>query len=136
MTRKEFAKILDEIFVFDDKFSSANTYTDVGLDNPYYESISRVRLLKGYPDGSFRPDNYITRAEACVIFNRLPKTQFSFIQGVEFSDVDSKAWYAESVNKAAEFSLIVGYPDGSFRPNDNLTKREVAMVLKRILLNI
>lgn len=86
------------------------------------------RMIRGYPDGSFRPDAPITRAEFVVLINRL----FGYMteDSVIFSDVGDEDWFALDVRRAAGY--MQGYPDGTFRPNESISRQEVAAVLVRV----
>ena len=84
--------------------------------------------IKGYPDGTVRPDGRITRAEVATILDRLMKDQvkarFDSKPTVNFSDVSSGAWYYDAVQMCAKAGIVAGYPDGSFKPNQAVTRAE------------
>ena len=84
--------------------------------------------IKGYEDGTVRPDGRITRAEVVTILDRLMKDQvkarFSSKPTVNFSDVSSSAWYYDAVQMCAKAGIVAGYPDGSFKPNQAVTRAE------------
>lgn len=84
--------------------------------------------IKGYPNGTVQPDGLITRAEVVTILDRLMKDQvkarFSSKPTVKFSDVSSSAWYYDAVQMCAKAGIIKGYPDGSFKPNQAVTRAE------------
>jgi hypothetical protein len=88
-------------------------------------------LIKGYPDGTFKPDNSITRAEFMSLVNR----SFGFVADVhiEFSDVSPTDWFAGEVAKAASVGYIAGYKDGTVRPNKMISRQEAAVMVTRIL---
>jgi len=88
-------------------------------------------LIKGYPDGTFKPDNSITRAEFMSLANR----SFGFVTDahIEFSDVLPTDWFAGEVAKAASVGYIAGYEDGTIRPNKMISRQESAVILARIL---
>jgi hypothetical protein len=89
------------------------------------------QLVAGYPDGSFRPDNPITRAEFIAIVNRVFGYQEA--RALFFNDVGSSDWFAGEIAKAAAVGYIGGYPDGSVKPNNPITRQEVAAVFAKIL---
>lgn len=84
--------------------------------------------IVGYPDGTVRPDGRITRAEVVTILDRLMKDQvkarFSSKPTVKFSDVSSSAWYYDAVQMCAKAGIVSGYPDGSFKPDQAVTRAE------------
>jgi hypothetical protein len=88
-------------------------------------------LVGGYTDGTFKPDNSITRAEFIALVNRA----FGFTETVPvaFSDVRESDWYALEVAKASAIGYIAGYPDGSFKPNNSISRQEAAAVLAKVL---
>jgi anti-sigma factor RsiW len=88
-------------------------------------------LVGGYTDGTFKPDNSITRAEFIALVNRA----FGFTETVPvaFSDVRESDWYALEVAKASAIGYIAGYPDGSFKPNNSISRQETAAILAKIL---
>jgi uncharacterized repeat protein (TIGR02543 family) len=94
------------------------------------DTVNHRVYLNGYPDGSVRPDNAITRAEAASIFYRLLKDPGTD-SGGKFSDVKSGEWYAQAVNYLASIGILTGYPDGSFKPNAPITREEFAAIASR-----
>ena len=91
--------------------------------------------IKGYPDGTVRPDGRITRAEVATILDRLMKDQvkarFDSKPTVNFSDVSSGAWYYDAVQMCAKAGIVAGYPDGSFKPNASVTRAEFCAMASR-----
>ncbi|WP_164472733.1 S-layer homology domain-containing protein [Cohnella candidum] len=89
-------------------------------------------VVSGVNETSFGPDQAITRAEFAAIMVRalgLPETGGK----VTFSDVSSDSWYAGAVGKAEEYGLLHGYRDGTFRPNNTITRQEAIYVLVQAL---
>lgn len=87
-----------------------------------------IGILSGYPDGSFKPDNAVTRAE----FVKMIDNVFGLPASTEdpFLDVDPGDWFADAVNGAYASGLAIG-DQGEFRPNDNITRQEAAVILAR-----
>ena len=79
-------------------------------------------VINGYSDGTFRPDNGITRAEFVKIVNGL--LGFKVEGSASFTDVASGEWYAAEVKKAVREEFVSGYEDGSFRPDKGITRQE------------
>lgn len=85
-------------------------------------------IINGYTDGSLRPDNNITRAELLKVIDNLFKFTTGSSESV-FSDVLSDAWFADVVNRATANGIINGYPDGTFRPHENVTREHAVLIL-------
>lgn len=109
----------------------------VGVDyeghwaQPAIEEWYDYGIVKGYSDGSFRPDNVVTRAEFVTMINNL----FGFVDENTdmFSDVSSDDWFYHNINKAATAGIIKG-ANGMFRPQDKISRQEAAVVLSRAFL--
>ena len=87
-------------------------------------------FLNGYPDGSFGPDRSMTRAEVAAMFSNLLLDKNVPIT-TSFSDVAEDAWYADAVNMLASLDMIVGYEDGTFRPDAPITRAEFTAIAMR-----
>ncbi len=89
-------------------------------------------LMTGYLDGSYKPNNNITRSEFVALVNRI----YQFDEKTEpgFTDVSAEAnqWVYDEVSKAKKAGYINGFVDGSFKPNDSITRQEVAAIISRI----
>ncbi|MCX6807334.1 MAG: S-layer homology domain-containing protein, partial [Patescibacteria group bacterium] len=81
-------------------------------------------IISGYSDNTFRPDRSVTRAEALKIMMKALDIPLSYqnAQTVYFNDVDPNAWYRQYVQTARDLSVINGFVDGSFRPDEPLTR--------------
>ncbi|MWC26895.1 carbohydrate binding domain-containing protein [Paenibacillus sp. MMS18-CY102] len=81
-------------------------------------------FISGFTDGTFRPNQGVTRAELTKLINAL----FGFTDqaAASFNDIANDAWYKDQVAIAKEAGYISGYPDGSFKPNETVTRQEVA----------
>ncbi|GAB6180242.1 hypothetical protein JCM14036_15610 [Desulfotomaculum defluvii] len=88
-------------------------------------------LAKGYEDGKFKPENNITRAEFMALVNR----SFGFTKAIEvnFLDVNANDWFAGDIAKAMAAGYIGGYQDGTMKPNNQITRQEVASIIARLL---
>ncbi|BCG57414.1 S-layer homology domain-containing protein [Paenibacillus sp. URB8-2] len=111
-------------------------FSDISPKHWAHQEISRLKeqqLIGGYDDGTFRPDNPITRAEAVKII-----VQASGI-GVDsngddpqaISDVSSEYWAYPYIKAAKKSNLITGYADGTFRPGETLTRADSAVLIAR-----
>ncbi len=90
--------------------------------------------IKGYPNGSFKPNATITRAEAASIFYRLltDTTRKTYTTTYNtFKDVPAKAWYNTAVSTMAKLGIVNGDANGYFRPSDPITRAEIAAMIAR-----
>jgi hypothetical protein len=87
---------------------------------PFIKVLVEKDIIKGYPDGTFRPDQPITRAEFAALLNKAFDLQ-PIRAGRKFKDVPSKYWAAEVIQKAYRSGFLAGYP-GSFGPKQNLLR--------------
>ncbi len=104
-------------------------YTEHWAEDTIQEWFENGKI-KGYEDGSFKPDNSITRAEFMTMVNSA--YDFEELAQINYSDADSEEWYYEEVQKAVEAGYIVGDNDDTVRPTDEITRQEVAVVVTRL----
>lgn len=116
-------------------WSAAHLYPDVAAGSWYHNTIATVThmdVMHGDTEGTFRPEEEITRAEfvaSAVRFFGTPSTE----SALRFTDVPADAWYADAVYAGAALGLIEGDGDGAFRPEDTITRAEVAAIVNRML---
>ena len=109
-----------------------NEFSDVSEADWYCTEVStlaNIGIFGGYPDGSFRPDAYITRAEFAAICARIDGEDAD--ETAEYSDIDGH-WAADEISRVAELGWVKGYTDGTFRPNQQITRAEAMAVINRI----
>lgn len=96
-------------------------------------AVEHEAYIVGYDDGTFRPDNDMSRAEAAAIFARLISEQKGEkISGKSsFKDVDNNEWYAEYLGYLAKYDIINGYNDGTFKPDNSVTRAEFVTMAVR-----
>lgn len=107
-------------------------FTDTG-DSPFSQAIDTLaayQLISGYEDGTFRPEQTVTRAEFAAMAASALDLRATTRQ--PFSDVDSAAWYAQGVNAMAAKGFLAGKGDGTFRPDDTITYEEMVTVLASV----
>ena len=140
ITRAEVATIFFRLLrdpVRTQYWSQTNDYPDVAFNKWYNNAISTLTnmgIICGYPDGTFRPDAPITRAELTKIaasFFSDPRVATTY--DGRFSDVKGAEWYISYLMTAIEEGLIEGYPDGSFRPDRPITRAETCTIVNRTL---
>lgn len=136
VTRAEVAEIfyrlLDEA-VKTQQPTDEYSFHDVQADAWYHAAISGIaglHLVTGYPDGHFYPDKTMTRAEFASIVAQLDTNDNAKIAGL----VDiHEHWAANAISKAVSNGWIHGYEDGSFRPEQKITRAEVVAIINRVL---
>ncbi|GEM_PF-2168003 len=120
------------VFTFaDTSFSDLN-------NSPYKASVEKLsaeNIISGYPDGSFRPEKTVTRAEACVMISRAMNPsdeKYAAASENRFSDVNADyTWAKRYINYAYSMGVVDGYPDGTFRPSASVTYNELAAMIIR-----
>ncbi|MBD2868393.1 S-layer homology domain-containing protein [Paenibacillus arenilitoris] len=100
------------------------------------EELSALGIIQGYEDGTFKPDNAITRAELAkiIVIATGNETAASLMQNVKpsYKDVKANAWYTGYINVATTKGIIQGY-NGNYRPSDNVKFEEVVAIIVRAL---
>ena len=98
--------------------------------------ITDKGLIDGYPDGSFRPNGQITRAEFVMILAREAGVDLTSFSGkVPYSDVNDH-WGASAIQWATENGVVDGYTDGRFLPDGNISRQELAVMFYRYLVKV
>lgn len=94
---------------------------------PYIQVVTEEGLMSGVSDTRFAPDGQVTRAQAVQTLYAMAGKPDVTADG-QFSDLTAK-WYQDAVNWAAVKGITAGYPDGTFKPNKNVTREELATIL-------
>ncbi len=115
--------------------ADSSSYSDVtGRDwfHGYVATLERAGVIRGTPAGGlFRPNEYITRAELTVMLAQFALAESGTLP--RFSDVAARHWAAGEISLAAKLGWIRGYPDGSFRPEQTVTRGEMMAMINRAL---
>jgi uncharacterized repeat protein (TIGR01451 family) len=134
ITRAEAASIFFRLLSAVEKdYPLPSVFSDVRNGVWYSQSVSylaSINIIRGYPDGTFRPDQPITRAEFAAIasrFDNLAETSAN-----AFTDI-SNHWAVRVINSSFAKGWISGYPDGTFRPEQSITRAEVVTVVNNML---
>ncbi|WP_108831986.1 S-layer homology domain-containing protein [Aedoeadaptatus coli] len=109
-------------------------YADVTKDDWYAFAVSYMtenKLITGYPDGTFKPNNPISRAEFAAIASRFDQLKIGL--SLPFNDVGAGHWAYDVIASAADKGWVNGYPDGSFKPENKITRAEVVSTTNRML---
>jgi uncharacterized repeat protein (TIGR02543 family) len=136
ITRAETATMIYRLLTIDRRdevFTDQNDYSDVDVAKWYNKAVSSMtngEYVNGYPDGTFKANRTITRAEFVTILVR-------FLEGQRngenpFSDV-SGHWAEDYIVTAVQAGWIDGYPDGTFRPNEAISRAEAMKIMNSVL---
>lgn len=109
-------------------------FTDVHSNTWYGTAVSTLAakgIVNGYQDGSFRPDQAVSRSEFIVMVLRYAGIT-PYTTNRNFRDVSQSHWAVDYIQTAAQLGLISGYPDGTFRPEQYLTRAEAVTILNKI----
>lgn len=112
---------------------AANLYSDI---NSHWNKSNIIKwqnnaIISGYEDGTFKPNNAITRGEFSVILSRVFQIPGANKSDKAFSDVAKDAWYAQAVYQMRQAGILGGYEDGTFLPTKNITRQEAATALAK-----
>lgn len=115
---------------------AASKFYDV--NNTKYEAsvekLTNLDIINGFPDGSFKPGESVTRAQlAKMIVKGLKLKKLNNIALTNFSDVTPSHWAYDSIKIAVDNKIILGYPDGTFKPEDQVSYAETMTMLLRAM---
>ncbi|WP_168121005.1 immunoglobulin-like domain-containing protein [Paenibacillus sp. HB172176] len=142
VSRAEMAAMLARIYGADAEQGSI-AYTDVAAGHWAKDAIGAVAalgLMQGYPDGSFRPERTITRAEMASIAANLLNGTLTARGGNKSPGASGKGsfldtsghWAEEAITQAKAAGIINGYEDGTFRPDETLTRAQAVTILNKL----
>ena len=136
ITRAEVATIFFRLLtddVRDENLTKTNRYSDVAATSWYNTAVSTLSsmgIITGYPDGTFRPNAAITRAEFAAIAARFDSNGDKTT--AKFSDIATH-WAKDEISIAYNNGWINGYPDGTFGPQRDITRAETMTLVNRVL---
>lgn len=138
LTRAEAAMIFYRLYDGDypsfTRRMSNSTFKDVSAKNWFYEPVEtlyNIGLLEGKSKDSFAPNAPISRAEFAVLAARFQNLKYT--NGKVFSDVEKGHWAYSYINAASEAGWIQGYPDGTFRPDKEITRTETVTLVNSMI---
>ena len=114
---------------------AASRFSDVN-GTKYETAVSVLNangVIDGYSDGTFKPQNSVTRAELCKLLVAALKLKNTGNATLQFSDVDSTMWFYDYVKTAVDNGIIIGYSDGTFKPNNDVTYAEMFTMIIRAM---
>ena len=136
ITRAEVATIFFRLLTDDvraENLTKTNRYSDVAATSWYNTAVSTLSsmgIITGYPDGTFRPNAAITRAEFAAIAARFDNDGDK--TAAKFSDIATH-WAKDEISIAYNNGWITGYPDGTFGPQRSITRAETATMINRVI---
>lgn len=136
ITREEVAAMLCRLLTEDARkeySATENDFTDVDSDrwsNNAISTLSAMGIITGDDDRKFRPGDEITRAELVAMISRFENLEAS--DAVTFTDT-ADHWAGKIIEAAAEKGWILGYDDGTFKPNQKITRAETIIIINRVL---
>ncbi len=131
VTRAQFAKML--CLAEGIPAGGSSTFTDVKghWAEPYISALVGKGIIGGYPDGTFRPEARISRAEICSVISRAMDLSAGSIKN-SFPDIEGH-WAKSDIQLIASNGIVTGYTDGNFRPNASANRAEVSVIIYRML---
>ena len=113
--------------------NSEKKFSDLNGDHWANEAIlalNNSEIISGYPDGTFRPDNFVTREEFSKILSEFINTEAVF-SGNDFDDVSENDWYYKYVMSLKAAGIINGISETHFGTGDSLTREDMAVIIAR-----
>ena len=128
-------KHLDKVHYDDRVYEPTTIYAiwdEVEEEPEEIKGMTHKAYIFGYPDGTVRPNGKITRAEAAAMLTRLLEIEsIGSAAKPMFPDTES-AWYNKAINASVQRGIMKGYPDGSFKPNNPITRAEFTQMISTI----
>src|SRR5690606_9760148 len=111
-------------------------FSDLHADHWGYAIVKKAMekgYVQGYPDGTVRPDDTISRAEVSALFDRIWEHSVQTKATLSFVDVDPNSWYALAVNRLGQIGLLFGVRPNTFAPDRSMTRAEAAVLFDRFI---
>ncbi|NLD48950.1 MAG: S-layer homology domain-containing protein, partial [Clostridiaceae bacterium] len=135
ITRAEMAVILANLDEASKDDQTGFEFKDVPKDHWAAWAIayaSEKGYFKGYEDGTYKPDRYITRAELCVVLGNYMKMEAASVDEDKLTDIKGH-WAQKYIYMLISKGYVKGYPDNTFRPNNNIKRSECVTLINRVL---
>ena len=140
LTRQEMAVTVVRVLGIEEELTgvSAESFTDndkiAAWAKDYVYILSSRGIFAGYADGSFGPDDLITREQFALVIARISSTQLPESFALSFADnAKISAWAADAVREMLYSEIVTGYEDNTFRPNKSLTRAEACTMIYRYI---
>lgn len=112
--------------------SAQSTFSDVASNNfaaPFIQELASRNIIAGFGDGTFRPNDPVTRAQfAAILLKAFPNAP-RVNAPINFADVPSNYWGFQAIQNAYATGFLAGFPGGTFRPNDNIPRAQALVSL-------
>lgn len=113
---------------------AAKSFSDLTPANVHYDNVMNLverGVITGYPDGTFKPNQSISRAHAAKIIAKALGLDTKNVKNPNFKDIPTNYAYYGEIAALANAGIINGYPDGTFKPNATLTRGQTAKIIAR-----
>ncbi len=136
ITRAEAAAMIYRLLEVDVNTSvNDNAYSDV-VSNAWYADavnyLSAKNIILGYPNGTFKPNDEISREELATLLSRFSNIENSSVDS-NFNDISSSRWSYNAISITTLEGWFNGYPDGSFKPTNDITRAETITAINRLV---
>lgn len=135
LTRAEFATIIARVLNLEQYTVKEYSYIDSKNHwaEKYISLVTASGYMNGYEDGSFKPEKNITREEVAKVLSNMKLNDKIAQQQIKisFNDISELNWSYNAVMKIAQYGVIKGYEDGSFKPKKEISREEIAVILMR-----
>ena len=136
-----FARLIANNMYMDQDYDTSFPDVPEKWSKAYIGYLEGFNVVTGYEDGTFRPENYITRAEMAVMMAKAEGYDISDYVGpdeIGFPDVDEGycSWAGKAIKILSDMGIMEGYPDGSFKPGQPITRAETVATVNRVLADM
>ncbi|MBM7551687.1 N-acetylmuramoyl-L-alanine amidase [Thalassobacillus pellis] len=131
VTREEAATMIGRALNLNgtERNTSFNDVDSSSYASGYIQSAVEKGIITGYGDGTFKPKNHITRGEMAFLISRA--FNLTQISDIHYYDVERSGKRYEAINKVSTAGIAMGYPDGSYRPDQSITRAEFSLLVAR-----
>lgn len=136
-----FARLIANNIYMDKEYDTSFPDVGEGWSKDYIGYLEKFSVVTGYEDGTFRPQNYITRAEMAVMMAKAEGYDISGYMSSDelaYPDVDEgySEWAVKAIKYLTDRGVMEGYPDGTFGPNRPITRAETVATVNRVLADM
>ena len=114
---------------------SGMSFSDVTSSDWFFEDVAaayQLGLMNGVSAYEFAPKAPLSRAMVAAMLYRMAGSPAAYYGGRQFTDVADGKWYSSAIRWASQMGIVTGFQDGSFRPNENVTRVQLAAMLFRL----
>ncbi|MFC1655250.1 S-layer homology domain-containing protein [Patescibacteria group bacterium] len=133
-------KLATDTVIKESPLLSPGIFVDIGTAHPHFNAISFLKdegVIQGYPDGSFKPENDVSRVEVIKFILEGIDADLDKVQHLSFTDTDTEQWYADYLYTAKNLGIVQGYLDGTFKPTNSVNRAEfLKMLIKASQIDI